>query len=74
MCWKFEIVTTFNVKCEKRKTTFGVVFIDLAKAFNSVSHSHIIMALKKKGVDQHIIALIKNRYHNSSTHIDLAHP
>ncbi|NWX21709.1 POLR protein, partial [Aegotheles bennettii] len=28
----------------------GVVFVDLAKAFYTVSHSHIIMALKQKSV------------------------
>ncbi|NXH69166.1 PO21 protein, partial [Hydrobates tethys] len=32
---------------------------------------HIIMALKHKGVDEHIIALIKNLYHNINNPIDL---
>ncbi|NXT45287.1 PO21 protein, partial [Pelecanoides urinatrix] len=44
------------------------------KAFDTVSHSHIIMALKQKIlllVDEHIIALIKNLYHNINNPIDL---
>ncbi|NWX39447.1 PO21 protein, partial [Steatornis caripensis] len=41
------------------------------KAFDSVSHLHIITALKQKGVDDHIIALIKNLYYNITTYLDL---
>ncbi|NWQ98218.1 PO21 protein, partial [Burhinus bistriatus] len=41
------------------------------KAFDTVSHSHIILALKQKGVDDHIIALINNLYYNITTCIDL---
>ncbi|NXS40749.1 PO23 protein, partial [Balaeniceps rex] len=41
------------------------------KAFNTVSHLRIVLALKKKGVDDHIIALINNLYYNTTTHIDL---
>ncbi|NXE17291.1 PO21 protein, partial [Lophotis ruficrista] len=41
------------------------------KAFDTVSHQHIIMALKQRGVDHHIIALIKNLYNNISTRIHL---
>ncbi|NXS45402.1 PO21 protein, partial [Balaeniceps rex] len=41
------------------------------KAFNTVSHSHVVLALKQKGVDDHIIALINNLYHNITTRIDL---
>ncbi|XP_051494136.1 mitochondrial enolase superfamily member 1, partial [Apus apus] len=51
--------------------SLGVVFVDLAKAFDTVSHAHIISALEQRGVDQHIIALIKNMYHNVTTNIPL---
>ncbi|NXC76779.1 POLR protein, partial [Anhinga anhinga] len=47
-----------NAKREHRP--LGVVFVDLAKAFNTVSHYHIISSLKQKGTDSHIIALITN--------------
>ncbi|KAF1398880.1 Retrovirus-related Pol polyprotein from type-2 retrotransposable element R2DM, partial [Spheniscus magellanicus] len=57
-----------NAKKEYRP--LGVVFIDLAKAFDTLSHSHNIMDLKQKGVDEDIIALIKNLYHNINIPID----
>ncbi|NWH26398.1 PO21 protein, partial [Grus americana] len=41
------------------------------KAFDTMSHSHIVVALKQKGVDNHIIALITNLHHNINTHIHL---
>ncbi|NXH23436.1 PO21 protein, partial [Bucco capensis] len=58
------------IKTAKRdKLSLGVVFIDLAKAFDSVSHSHINAVLKQKGVDVHIINLISNLYNNIVTSI-----
>ncbi|NXJ43982.1 POLR protein, partial [Ciconia maguari] len=57
-------------KAKKEYRPLGVVFIYLVKAFDTVSHSHIVMALKQKGVDEHIIALIKNLYHNINIPID----
>ncbi|NXF37352.1 PO21 protein, partial [Nyctibius bracteatus] len=41
------------------------------KAFNTVSHSHIIAALKQRGMDEHLIALFKNMYENVNTYIDM---
>ncbi|NXE17051.1 PO21 protein, partial [Lophotis ruficrista] len=41
------------------------------KAFDMVSHQHIIMALVQRRVDNHIIVLIKNFYYNVSTQIHL---
>ncbi|NXW13709.1 PO21 protein, partial [Circaetus pectoralis] len=41
------------------------------KAFDTVSHSHIIMALRQKGVDNHIINLITNLYQNVNTRINM---
>ncbi|NXG01351.1 POLR protein, partial [Sakesphorus luctuosus] len=57
----------WHAKREHRE--LGVVFIDIAKAFNTVSHQHIPMGLKQKGVDPHITNLIKNMYENIYTHI-----
>lgn len=48
-----------------------VVFADLAKAFDNISHSDIIMALKQKGIDDRIIALIQILYRNINTQRDL---
>ncbi|NXL68137.1 PO21 protein, partial [Chordeiles acutipennis] len=41
------------------------------KAFDTVSHQHIITALRQKGTDEHIIALIKDLYCKISIHITL---
>ncbi|NXU51022.1 PO21 protein, partial [Turnix velox] len=41
------------------------------KAFDTVSHQHIIAVLEQTGVDEHIITLIKYMYRNITTHIDL---
>ncbi|NXF98703.1 POLR protein, partial [Eubucco bourcierii] len=40
-------------KAKKQHRPLGVVFVDLAKAFDSVSHAHILAVLKQKGVDNH---------------------
>jgi len=48
-----------------------VVFVDLSKAFDTVSHNHIIMTLKQKGVDDHIISLITSMYQNVNSRIHL---
>ncbi|NXF13537.1 POLR protein, partial [Smithornis capensis] len=40
------------------------------KAFDTVSHDHILVGLKQKGVEQHIINLIKNMYDNVHTCLD----
>ncbi|NXU79263.1 PO21 protein, partial [Oreotrochilus melanogaster] len=42
------------------------------KAFDTVSHQHIITSLKERGVDDHIISLIANMYHNTNTRIKLS--
>ncbi|NWS72049.1 PO21 protein, partial [Crotophaga sulcirostris] len=39
------------------------------KALDAMSHSHLITALKQKGVDEHIIMLINNMYINTNTRI-----
>ncbi|NXX85276.1 POLR protein, partial [Urocolius indicus] len=56
-----------NAKKEHR--SLGVVFIDLAKAFGTVNHPHIISVLKQKGVDEHIISLVNDMYNKVTTYI-----
>uniref|UniRef100_A0A3Q2YQL5 Reverse transcriptase domain-containing protein n=1 Tax=Hippocampus comes TaxID=109280 RepID=A0A3Q2YQL5_HIPCM len=51
------------------KTTLAIVFIDFAKAFDSISHDHILHALKRRGLDHHIWGLIKNSYESCTTRI-----
>ncbi|NWZ95157.1 POLR protein, partial [Nesospiza acunhae] len=47
----------------------GVVFVDITKAFDTVSHQHILYALQQRGVDPHIIRLVNNMYKNISTYV-----
>ncbi|NWT63400.1 PO21 protein, partial [Erythrocercus mccallii] len=58
------------VKCAKQeKRHLGVVFVDIAKAFDTVSHQHIIAGLTQRGVDPHIVHLVKEMYTNITTYI-----
>ncbi|NWU18739.1 POLR protein, partial [Cephalopterus ornatus] len=40
-------------KAKREHREMGVVFVDIAKAFDTMSHQHILMGLKQKGVDPH---------------------
>uniref|UniRef100_A0A3Q2XM41 Reverse transcriptase domain-containing protein n=1 Tax=Hippocampus comes TaxID=109280 RepID=A0A3Q2XM41_HIPCM len=51
------------------KKPLAVLFIDFAKAFDSVTHDHILSSPRKRGVDRHIWGLIKNAYVRCTTKI-----
>lgn len=53
----------------KKGTPLAVVFVDFAKAFDSISHEHILSALEQRNVDQHVIGLIKNSYVDCVTRV-----
>lgn len=56
------------IRTSKRKLLpLAVVFIDFAKAFDSVSHRHIEEVLVRMGVDEHLRGLIRDSYRNCST-------
>ncbi|NXW40437.1 POLR protein, partial [Nyctiprogne leucopyga] len=57
------------ITAKKEHRPLGVVFVDIAKAFDTVSYSHIITAPRQRGVDEHIIALIQDLYCNINTRI-----
>lgn len=60
-----ENISTLNgliLKAKKDKRSLAVVFIDFAKAFDSVSHTHIDSVLRQRGVDRLIRGLVKNSY------------
>ncbi|KAF1610760.1 UNVERIFIED_CONTAM: Retrovirus-related Pol polyprotein from type-2 retrotransposable element R2DM, partial [Eudyptes pachyrhynchus] len=63
----FKLLQLLIKNAKKEHQSLGIVFVDLAKAFDTVSHFHIITALKQKGVDKHITAPITNLYHNINT-------
>ncbi|NXY64056.1 POLR protein, partial [Callaeas wilsoni] len=54
-------------KAKKEHKDIAVVFVDIAKAFDTVSHQHISMGLKQRKVDPHLIKLIQNMYENTFT-------
>ncbi|KAK9521357.1 hypothetical protein VZT92_021173 [Zoarces viviparus] len=47
--------------------TTAVVFIDFAKAFDTVSHKHMLTILKQKGMDEHVVNLIEDSYRECTT-------
>ncbi|NWW76035.1 POLR protein, partial [Climacteris rufus] len=55
---------------KREQRDLAIVFMDIAKAFDTVSHQHILMGLKKREVDPHIICLISNIYDNIYTCIN----
>ncbi|NXF74728.1 POLR protein, partial [Sclerurus mexicanus] len=56
-------------RAKREHRELGVVFVDIAKAFDTVSHQHILMGLKQKGVDAHIVSLVSNMYENIYTRV-----
>ncbi|NWJ07351.1 PO21 protein, partial [Crypturellus undulatus] len=59
------------IKSAKRDhRTLGVVFVNLAKAFDTVNHQHIFRLLGQKGVDKHIIDIISDLYKNCGTSVE----
>ncbi|NWQ72690.1 POLR protein, partial [Neopipo cinnamomea] len=65
----FRLLQLLIRSAKRQHRKLGVVFVDIAKAFGTVSHQHIITGLKQKGVDPHIINLITNMYKNIHTRI-----
>uniref|UniRef100_A0A8C7INA6 Reverse transcriptase domain-containing protein n=1 Tax=Oncorhynchus kisutch TaxID=8019 RepID=A0A8C7INA6_ONCKI len=47
----------------------AVVLVDFARAFDSVSHLHILEALGQRGLDEHIIGIVKDAYTGVTTSI-----
>ncbi|NXP93443.1 PO21 protein, partial [Passerina amoena] len=58
------------VKTAKReKKQLGVVFVDIAKAFDTVCHQHVIEGLVQRGVDTHVVDLVREMYRDVKTYI-----
>ncbi|NXE71344.1 PO21 protein, partial [Calcarius ornatus] len=47
----------------------GVVFVDIAKAFDTVCHEHVFEGLAQRGVDPHMIGLVREMYQDVKTYI-----
>ncbi|NWV08804.1 PO21 protein, partial [Ptilonorhynchus violaceus] len=46
-----------------------LAFMDIAKAFDTLNHQHILSGLHQRGMDPHIIDLVSNMYKNICTYI-----
>ncbi|NWV30266.1 POLR protein, partial [Origma solitaria] len=55
---------------KKDQRDLGIVFVDIAKAFDTVCHQHIIMSLMQREADPHTIHVIGNMYETIHTYID----
>lgn len=58
---------------KSQRKTLAVVFIDLTKAFDTVSHKHIAEVLERRGVDELIRGLIQDSYRNCYSTIKTAY-
>ncbi|XP_037313312.2 uncharacterized protein LOC119205528 [Pungitius pungitius] len=51
------------------KCSLAVVFIDFAKAFDTVSHEHLLSVLAQMGLDQHMVELVRDSYDGCETKV-----
>lgn len=58
--------------CRRERKPINVVFVDFAKAFDTVAHEHLWEVLSRRGVDEHLLGLIRNSYRNCHTTIKTA--
>lgn len=49
----------------------GMVFVDIAKAFDTMCHQHVFAGLVQRGVDPHVIQLVREMYRNIKMYISL---
>ena len=54
-------------QAKKKRNPLCVVFLDLAKAFDTVSHKHIKAGLKTFGACNHFIQIVEDLYKDAST-------
>ncbi|KAK7881340.1 hypothetical protein WMY93_029749 [Mugilogobius chulae] len=61
------IIDRLHSAAKSRARSLGAAFIDLSKAFDSVSHQLIFEVLERKGVDQLIINVVRSAYSGACT-------
>ncbi|NWU46210.1 PO21 protein, partial [Hylia prasina] len=64
-----KLLQTIIWSAKREHRPLGVVFVDIAKAFDTVSHQHIIEALRQREIDPHIIGLVSDMYKDINTYI-----
>ena len=55
----------------KRRREYNIVFLDLVKPFDSVSHQSLRNGLRKKGIPQTVVEGIMEMYYHSTTRISI---
>ncbi|NXA97132.1 PO21 protein, partial [Melanocharis versteri] len=60
---------TIICSAKREHRPLGVLFVDIAKAFDTVSHQHILRGLQQREVDPYVISLVSNMYENIHTYI-----
>ncbi|KAK7881444.1 hypothetical protein WMY93_029853 [Mugilogobius chulae] len=63
------VIKSLHTAAKRRSRSLGAVFIDLARAFDSVDHRLIQEVLNAKGLNQLVVKLIGSAYTNSSTQL-----
>ncbi|NXU65862.1 PO21 protein, partial [Horornis vulcanius] len=59
------------VKCAKHeRRDLGIAFVDIAKAFDTMCHQHIIAGLLQREVDPHIAHLVSEMYKGITTYLN----
>ncbi|KAJ8333400.1 hypothetical protein SKAU_G00414080 [Synaphobranchus kaupii] len=65
------VLNTILKQAKRKHEHLAVVFIDIGKAFDSVSHEHILQVLQMRSLDNHVIGIIRNSYVSCLTSIEV---
>lgn len=65
------IFDTILEQAKRERKQLAVAFIDVAKAFDTVSHDHIVDVLRRRGLDDHVIGIIQDSYRACHTSIEV---
>lgn len=66
-----KIIQNVMKQQRKRRREYNIVFLDLAKPFDSVSHQSLRNGLRKKGIPQTVVEGIMEMYYHSTTRISI---
>ena len=62
-----KLLKTIMKRAKKARQELNLIFLDLAKVFDTVQHESIVKALQRKGVPGGVVDLIRDMYTNSTT-------
>lgn len=65
-----EVLRSLFEHCKEERSPFAVVFVDFARAFDSVSHEHFLCVLREMEVDPHVVELIRGSYQDCVTRVE----